>query len=88
MHIFAKNSIFLRYFDIFEKLILQRLSLREAGTGCREIGGKLFMPESDGEYNEIKDLSTDLNLNFNKNFFWVFFKIENPAKLGSMKYIV
>ena len=40
------------------------------------------MPESVEEYNEINSLRTDLNLNVNKNFFWVFFKIADPAKLG------
>lgn len=67
---------------IYQKLILQRLALREAGTECKKIGGSIFMPESVEEYNEINSLRTDLNLNVNKNFFWVFFKISNPAKLG------
>ena len=40
------------------------------------------MPESVEEYNEINSLRTDLNLNVNKNFFWVFFKISDLAKLG------
>ena len=40
------------------------------------------MPESVEEYNEINSLRTDLNLNVNKNFFWVFFKISNPAKMN------
>jgi len=64
------------------KLILQRLALREAGTECKKIGGSIFMPESVEEYNEINSLRTDLNLNVNKNFFWVFFKIANPAKMN------
>merc|ERR1712227_336566 len=68
------------------KLILQRLALREAGTECKKIGGSIFMPESVEEYNEINSLRTDLNLNVNKNFFWVFFKISNPAKLDFIFY--
>ena len=78
----------MRFFDIFEKLILQRLALRDAGKQCKEIGGRIFMPESVEEYNEIGSLRNDLNLNVNKNFFWVFFKIENPAKLGFINYLV
>ena len=75
---FSNNELF----DILETLVLQRLLLREAASECKKIGGKIFMPESAEEYNEIEGLSTDLNLNFNENFFWVFFKIANPAKLG------
>ena len=71
-----------RDFEIQKKLILQRLALREAGSQCKKIGGRIFMPESVEEYNEINSLRTDLNLNVNKNFFWVFFKIADPAKLG------
>ena len=80
-----KNDYFENNFDI-KKLILQRLALREAGTECKKIGGSIFMPESVEEYNEINSLRTDLNLNVNKNFFWVFFKISNPAKLGFIFY--
>ena len=72
--------------DILKKLILQRLALREAGTEYKKIGGSIFLPESVEEYNEINSLSTDLNLNVNKNFYWVFFEISNPAKLGFMAY--
>ena len=81
------QQIFLRHFGIFEKLILQRLALRDAGKQCKEIGGRIFMPESVEEYNEIGSLRNDLNLNVNKNFFWVFFKIANPAKLSFILYI-
>ena len=65
-----------------KKFIPQRLALREAGSRCKNDGGRIFLPESVDEYEEINSLSTDLNLNVNKNFFWVFFKIADPAKLG------
>ena len=45
------------------------------------------MPETVEEYNEIGSLRNDLNLNTQKNFFWVFFKISNPAKLGFQFHI-
>lgn len=57
-------------------------SVAEAGKACTSLGGLIFMPDSEQEYNFIKLAASKLRLNIDKHRFWLRLKLKDTGKFN------
>ena len=51
---------------------------------CKQIGGQVFQPETRFDFDEVKKLKKQLNIQ-DRNSFWMMYKLTDTTRDGQMR---